>query len=197
MDESDDQGIRIDQLLQALVAIGGIFFVGLIMVAMVLFAMNNQVVRPLPGGAPAPVVPALPDMMAELRSMKTLCEGRAAASIDLVREQGGGEAVLSRGRSLYVDAQSALAGSITYLQAGLSRRFNEDDAAAIAERLADGRARTDAFVTWADALQRTTSYGATGPSTPWPRWLPTGWTGRTSRTLRPASSSGPISRHAA
>lgn len=124
---------------------------------------NNQIVPPLPGGDPAPVVPKLPGLVAKLRSAKSLCESRGAAAIDLLREQPHGRVELARGRRLYDEAKAEFDGGIDHLRTGLSRRFVEADAAEVAAKLDAGQRKADAFVAWVNSLEPTTTYGAAGP----------------------------------
>lgn len=113
---------------------------------------NNQIVRTIPGAPPAPVVPELPRLMARLSQQKNRCEDRTSAAIDSIRRNSIGGATYERGRLLYDLAKESQNGMITYLQAGLVRRFNGDDPQQIAQMAVDSQQKVDATVDWANSL---------------------------------------------
>jgi hypothetical protein len=124
----------------------------------------NQVVRPLPDAAPAPVIPQLPDLAAELRKAKSLCEGLARQAKGMAAAGRLAPERLERGRRLYTDAKADFDDCIEYLCDGLSRRFNQADPQRVAERMAVANAKMNAFVQWAD--QHIPPEGNAGASLP-------------------------------
>src|SRR4051794_12470536 len=82
------------------VALALCLLVPVVFVIVVQVRKHNQVVSPIPGGPPAPVVPQLPDLAAELREAKSLCEadGRAA--------KGQRTADIATGQRLYTEAKA-------------------------------------------------------------------------------------------
>ncbi len=94
--------------------LGGIAIVALLILAVISESQkNNQVVRPFPNAAPPPVVPDLPDLIAELKQSKTIGEGRAQAAITLLTQRQD-QANLFQAQRLYDDAQGEFNGpSIT------------------------------------------------------------------------------------
>jgi hypothetical protein len=111
---------------------------------------DSQIVRPFPNAPPAPVVPQLPDLAAKLRRAKSLCEGLARQAKGKAAERRIRQGQFELGRRLYTEAKSESDGSIEYLCAGLTRRFNQDDPQRVAERMAEMNRKMAAFVRWAD-----------------------------------------------
>src|SRR5438093_1402798 len=62
---------------------------------------QNQIVRPLPNGRPAPVVPQLPDLAANLSQAKSLCESRARSAQTAARNRRSLRREMGRGSKLY------------------------------------------------------------------------------------------------
>jgi hypothetical protein len=121
---------------------------------------DNQIVRPFPGGQPAPVVPQLPNLAADLSSSKSICESRATQ----VKSMSGGRGLsreLAQGQRLYGNAKAELDGCIDFLCTGLDRRFTPDDPANLAERMKKASQQVTAFVGWADAVIDRRVMGAT------------------------------------
>ena len=108
---------------------------------------NNQIVRPVPDGPAAPVVPQLPDVIAELSRSKSLGEDRAQAAIAILTQRQD-EARLFQGRQLYDDARAEFNGAIDYLRSGLSRRFEDGDSQQVAIRMLNGKQKIETFVSW-------------------------------------------------
>jgi hypothetical protein len=114
---------------------------------------NNQVVRPSPEGAAAPVAPQPPDIVAELRSAKSYYEGLARSAQAVARERKLPAGKLAVGRDLYTQLQAELDGCVTSLQAALPRRFERDDAGGISQRLAAAGKKGQQFRAWCERLK--------------------------------------------
>jgi hypothetical protein len=163
MNEQDREDFAVIGSLGAggVMALVGLFLVGFVVWSMYERQQNNQVVRPFPNDPPAPVVPALPDLIAELSATKSLCEGRAAAAKSILGQRQA-RAELVAGRRLYDDARAALIGCIDHLRAGLSRRFVEEDASNAAARFLAAQEKVDRFVAWENTVEAPT-IGAAEP----------------------------------
>jgi hypothetical protein len=132
--------------------IGVIAFLIIVWVMMDESKQNNQIVGPR--SEPAPVVPQLPDFIADLSSAKSLCEGKARAAKDTARRRQIPDEAMARGRGLYIEAKSSFDGCITYLQTGLTRRFNRDDRTLAEKRLRNAFSKMGAFLEWTNQIQR-------------------------------------------
>jgi hypothetical protein len=109
---------------------------------------HNQVVRPLPNGPPAPVVPQLSDIAAYLAEAKTLTEARARRAKELQSERKLTLREAGLGRRRYEAVQVAQDGAIAFMDTGLDRRFNADDPAKIRQKLEAVQRNMDEFVAW-------------------------------------------------
>jgi hypothetical protein len=120
-----------------------------------------QVVQPFPG-KPAPVVPKLPDLAAELSKIKSLCESRALEAKGSLRGPRA-KKQLETGQKLYGEAKAESDAAIRFLVTGLAARFNEDDEAKIAARMQTLGKKVSAFLNWADSLENRKGMGAEDP----------------------------------
>ncbi|MBX9724313.1 MAG: hypothetical protein K2X81_23090 [Candidatus Obscuribacterales bacterium] len=115
---------------------------------------NNQIVRPLPGGPDAPVVPEIPSLVSELSSRKARCEGYKAKFGTLIQQGQVHRSNLAKGQKLYTDAKAAQDELISFLQTGLARRFRAGDENTVSLLLANSKEKTDAFLNWVNSLDR-------------------------------------------
>ena len=145
-----EQRLNEDQKFALKIGLCGIAVIGLIALASG-SQTNNQVVRPFPNAAPAPVVPDIPDLIAELSRARTIGEGRARAAIELLSARRD-RARLFQARRLYEDAQAEFNGAIDHLRSGLGRRFIDADVPRIAARVLEGKRKVDRFAGWVNDL---------------------------------------------
>lgn len=98
-------------------------------------------------------MPQLPDLVAELRRTKTLCEGRARQAKDFISSHHVSERNAREGSRLYTDMKAELDGCIDYLRSGLVRRFNADDSHQLEKRFRTAGTHVSAFFNWVDTLE--------------------------------------------
>lgn len=120
---------------------------------------NNQVIRPNPNGPAPPVIPMLPDLVADFQIAKVKCEAEAANGRDVL---GNGRRrdsrKLAEGRKLYVEAKAEIDG--WFLQSGLVRRFNEHDPYVIQSRVQSASQKVNALLKWAAEFDTPRATGA-------------------------------------
>lgn len=122
---------------------------------------NNQVVRPNPNGPAPPVIPMLPDLVADFQVAKVKCEAAATNGRDLLGNGRRRDAKkLAEGRKLYVDAKAEIDGCISFLQSGLVRRFNEHDPYVIQSRVQSASQKVNALLNWAAEFDTPRATGA-------------------------------------
>jgi len=122
---------------------------------------SNQVVRPFPG-KPAPVVPQLPDLAAELSKIKSLCESRALAAKGSLRRLEARKQ-LPIGEKLYGEVKAESDATITFLITGMAVRFKDTDDENVRARMRALGKKSTAFLDWADGLTNKKGYGAEDP----------------------------------
>ena len=107
---------------------------------------NNQIVRPNQDDTPAPVVPYLPDLIGCMRSAKDACEDHAMQFTGRPRLRANAE-------PLYSAARRDFDGCISYIQAAMTRRFENRDVQGINQRLQQAQASMNRFLHWPDSRQ--------------------------------------------
>jgi hypothetical protein len=113
-------------------------------------AQNDQVVQPFPNVNPAPVVPELPNIIADLNVTKTCCENNATAAKQFASGQRSKTKELDKGRKLYQKVETETNALIVFLQAALVRRFNDADPATVEDAFERVYKSEAAFQEWAD-----------------------------------------------
>jgi hypothetical protein len=123
---------------------------------------NNQFVRPIPDSQPAPVVPELPDLMANLDMIRMRAESQAGEAKRFAAQGRirGGE--LAKGRGYYDRVRENTNATITYMQTALHRRFIPADVDAIQSRIRDTAQALSTFGTWYARFSQP-DVGATDP----------------------------------
>jgi hypothetical protein len=145
---------------------GALWAFGLVIIACLLLGLNqsqkqNQFVKPIPGGPPAPVVPKLPDIQARLAQAKTFCEDKAhqvkeAARLGRIKPKGSRE-----GEDYYATAKAHYDGVIAYTCSAMQRGFEDKDEKIIFDKLGEANVKMMAFTSKADSLLA--QHGAWGP----------------------------------
>ncbi|MDG3003279.1 hypothetical protein [Paludisphaera mucosa] len=106
-----------------------------------------------------PVPPAeFPALAAELHRAKSLAEGRARASRELVWELNQ-DGIEREGRRLYDDAKVDYDECIAYLKSALIRGFNGEDQRVLRGKLEKAEDRASRFLRWCDSLLDRTMFG--------------------------------------
>jgi hypothetical protein len=139
-------------------------------VAIVLFILyridesqkNNQFVRPIPDSQPAPVVPELPDLMANLDMIRMRAESQAGEAKGLASQGRIPGDELTQGHGYYDRVRENANATITYMQTALHRRFTPTDVDAIRSRMRETVQALSTFGRWYSRFSQP-GVGATDP----------------------------------
>jgi hypothetical protein len=148
---------------RALLVISLVGLAILIAVAVNSAQQNNQIVRPVPDAAPAPVVPQLPDIIAYLQGAKSSCEGRVQLVKSMGRERRLSKRETDHAQQLYISVKQKHDSCLAFMKAALVRRFNNDDPQKIYRQLQEINLEMMSFTSWADAKINPNMTGAAGP----------------------------------
>lgn len=121
-------------------------------------AKDNQF-NPPPGAADPPVVAELPRLLEFLGEQKAAIEGTAARAKRLKREGRLAAGAEHEGQELYATARLKANGTAQFIQDAMARRFRQEDAKAISDRLRELSATTGSLTAWRVRVDLPT-YGA-------------------------------------
>lgn len=133
---------------------------------------NNQLRPPIPGLPAAPVVSDLPKFMAGMQEAKSMCESRVTQLKKLSSGGGLPPADLVQGAIIYGDAKAANDACVTFLKAGLDRRFTKEDQDTIKKGMEHAGEKMMAFTAWADEKLNPKIVGAFNPLSEAMQYLP-------------------------